>query len=141
MMTPSESTLPPDPGEDGRATLQGIDADDDGVRDDVQIYIETSYERDDVRAALYDIAVPMMRSYTGALTEAEVLDRTDEMNQGIDCLFALVDNQAALDILLELQATVLNTAARIRASNAADALASGNTFLLPDGDASVACSR
>jgi hypothetical protein len=28
--------LPPDPGESGKATLQGIDADNDGVRDDIQ---------------------------------------------------------------------------------------------------------
>jgi hypothetical protein len=35
--------LPPDPGEAGKATLQGIDADSDGVRDDVQRFIKASY--------------------------------------------------------------------------------------------------
>ncbi len=28
--------LPPDPGEVGKLTLQGVDSDEDGVRDDVQ---------------------------------------------------------------------------------------------------------
>ena len=34
--------LPPDPGEEGKKTLEGIDSDKDGIRDDVQIAI---YER------------------------------------------------------------------------------------------------
>jgi hypothetical protein len=32
-------TLPPDPGEAGKATLLGIDSNENGVRDDVEIYI------------------------------------------------------------------------------------------------------
>ena len=36
------ANLPPDPGVAGKATLAGIDSDNDGVRDDVQIAI---YER------------------------------------------------------------------------------------------------
>lgn len=32
-------TLPPEPGEDGKLTLEGIDSDGDGVRDDVERYI------------------------------------------------------------------------------------------------------
>jgi len=37
--TGSSSVLPPNPGEAGKATLQGIDSDNDGVRDDIQRYI------------------------------------------------------------------------------------------------------
>src|SRR5216683_231714 len=36
-------TLPPDPGAAGKATLQGIDSDGDGVRDDIQRYIALTY--------------------------------------------------------------------------------------------------
>jgi len=38
-----EATLPPDPGSAGRATLEGIDSDGDGVRDDIQRFIELNY--------------------------------------------------------------------------------------------------
>ena len=31
--------FPPDPGEEGKKTIQGIDSDRDGVRDDVQMWI------------------------------------------------------------------------------------------------------
>ena len=35
--------LPPDPGAAGKTTLQGVDSDGDGVRDDVQRYIALTY--------------------------------------------------------------------------------------------------
>ena len=41
------SALPPDPGEAGKATLEGIDSDRDGVRDDVQRYIHLTYPDDE----------------------------------------------------------------------------------------------
>lgn len=46
-------TLPPDPGEAGKATLAGIDSDNDGVRDDVQRWIVINYPNSQkTRAAL-----------------------------------------------------------------------------------------
>lgn len=45
--------LPPDPGEVGKQTLEGIDSDNDGVRDDLQREIVFMYpERDEVRRVL-----------------------------------------------------------------------------------------
>jgi len=38
--------LPPDPGKAGKETLLGIDADKDGVRDDIQRYIYFTYPDD-----------------------------------------------------------------------------------------------
>jgi head-tail adaptor len=35
----------PDPGEEGKKTLLGIDSDKDGVRDDVQIWINQQYSK------------------------------------------------------------------------------------------------
>ena len=47
--TPDDDTavnLPPDPGEEGKKTLLGIDTDGDGVRDDIQRYIYFTYPDD-----------------------------------------------------------------------------------------------
>lgn len=45
--------LPPDPGEEGKKTLEGIDSDHDGIRDDLQREIVFMYpERDEVRRVL-----------------------------------------------------------------------------------------
>ncbi|MEN7982545.1 MAG: hypothetical protein ABFQ65_03800 [Nanoarchaeota archaeon] len=44
-------SLPPDPGEEGKRTLEGIDSDGDGVRDDVQIAIYHRYPDDEMKRA------------------------------------------------------------------------------------------
>ncbi len=36
--------IPKDPGENGKITLEGIDRDDDGIRDDIQRYIVLNYK-------------------------------------------------------------------------------------------------
>jgi len=61
------ANLPPDPGEAGKATIDGIDADKDGVRDDVQRFIyETWPESERARRVLYEIAkVGLMQVHHG----------------------------------------------------------------------------
>jgi len=41
--TGGNGLLPPDPGDTGKATLAGIDSDNDGVRDDIERYIWLTY--------------------------------------------------------------------------------------------------
>ena len=49
--------LPPDPGEAGKATIDGIDADKDGVRDDVQRYIWENWpDSERARRVLFAVA-------------------------------------------------------------------------------------
>lgn len=51
------ANLPPDPGGAGKATIDGIDSDKDGVRDDVQRFIhETWPDSERARRVLYLIA-------------------------------------------------------------------------------------
>ncbi len=52
-ITDIPAVLPPDPGEAGKQTLEGIDSDQDGVRDDLQREIVFMYpDRDEVRRVL-----------------------------------------------------------------------------------------
>jgi hypothetical protein len=61
------ANLPPDPGEPGKATIDGIDADKDGVRDDVQRFIFEQWpESERARRVLYEIAkVGLLRVHHG----------------------------------------------------------------------------
>ncbi len=61
------ANLPPDPGEAGKATIDGIDADKDGVRDDVQRFIFEQWpESERARRVLYEVAkVTLMRVHHG----------------------------------------------------------------------------
>ena len=52
------SNYPPDPGQEGRKTLEGIDSDHDGLRDDVQRWIYARYPNDESkRKALRQMAL------------------------------------------------------------------------------------
>lgn len=55
-VTTRPATLPPDPGEVGKQTLEGIDSDKDGLRDDIQREIFFAYpDSERARRALGDI--------------------------------------------------------------------------------------
>ncbi|MEL6612106.1 MAG: hypothetical protein AAFQ53_08435 [Bacteroidota bacterium] len=134
----SDDGLPPDPGEAGRATLEGVDADRDGLRDDVQRHIFLEHDDDAVRRALVQVAEPLIRSYTVAGGDEQVLRFTEELNRGVDCVHSRLDTAEAARAVSDLSSVVLNTPERIRASAAADVAVSGNTFVLPD-DLSESC--
>lgn len=59
----SAPTLPPDPGDPGDDTVGGIDSDRDGVRDDVQRYIQVTYPGDKP-------TLDILTDYAKALQEA-----------------------------------------------------------------------
>ncbi len=43
IMIPTGSGMPPDPGESGKQTIEGIDSDNDGIRDDVERVVSLMY--------------------------------------------------------------------------------------------------
>src|SRR5207245_6549121 len=110
--------LPPDPGAEGRATLAGIDADGDGVRDDVQRYIALTYPNSaKTRAALTQSALAL---------EAEVLGVAGSyqpLGDAIDCIhYTLTTGDTdmrgganARNLYLGLRGVVLNTHRRANA--------------------------
>lgn len=107
-----DNGLPPDPGEEGRRTLLGVDSDDDGVRDDIQRYIHSAYIDDEtVQMALTEVA----KQYQALLAQADDPDAafnhaTRNARHG-ECLDFLKGEEAA-DILAGLKAEILNTRER-----------------------------
>ena len=57
--------LPPNPGEEGKLTIEGIDSDNDGVRDDVQIAITIKYpsNNDETKSALTQLAKALQKGF------------------------------------------------------------------------------
>lgn len=121
--------LPPDPGEAGKQTLEGIDCDHDGVRDDVQRYIAVTYP-DSARSRA--AAMQYVLSLEAYLTDANSapLSKTNakEMAYAIDCWnynFMKSDADVAGGLASyklndALTAIVLNTADRTYAYYKAD---------------------
>ncbi|NUO07215.1 MAG: putative metal-binding motif-containing protein [Candidatus Brocadia sp.] len=104
--------LPPDPGEEGKKTLLGIDTDGDGVRDDIQRYIYLTYPDDKkLRLGLTYYA----KEFQGVLKDADdrevCYDHANKMVRHGDCLWYL-KGEEAIDICRALRAQILNTRER-----------------------------
>lgn len=109
--------LPPDPGAAGKATLEGIDSDNDGVRDDIQRYIALTYpDSAKTRAALTQVAKHMQTELLDANNkQAAIADLTAGVN-AMDCLYFIVGSGNVRTIFNELKARILNTRERSEAS-------------------------
>lgn len=122
--------LPPDPGEAGKATLVGIDSDDDGVRDDVQIAIYERYP-DPVDAPKREALLLS----TKKMTESTLIGDSGDANRAfnfqnnqtfIRCIHNTFENSS--DEILFLELSIFNTDSRNSADEAFSDLISGNIF-------------
>jgi hypothetical protein len=104
--------LPPDPGSVGMATLNGVDSDHDGLRDDVQRYIALNYPASGrMRAALRQLAEAQLRLIGDSTTTPMAqLDAVD-LAYGAQCLSASAGTNAQA-ALAAMEDQVLNTSQR-----------------------------
>jgi len=88
------ANLPPDPGPDGMKTLDGIDSDKDGVRDDLQRFIVLNWGHSERAVmALMQIAKNAQRRIElgDSVTRDEAYEIAKEMNKSVDCYARSVD--------------------------------------------------
>jgi hypothetical protein len=124
------TTLPPDPGEAGKSTLEGIDSDNDGVRDDIQRYIALTYlDSEKTRAALTQVTKAIQASLLDTDDKDASNAHTVDVFQAIECLYFLRTNDAdAGNILDTLRTGILNTADRREAWLKADQHFGGESY-------------
>lgn len=113
---PVADNLPPDPGDAGLQTLEGIDSDDDGVRDDIQRFIALEYpDSAKVRAALTQIAISMQDQLVAGGSKQQSLAAASGTMRAMECLMAIetaMDADAVTDSVRLLQGEILNTGER-----------------------------
>ena len=132
-------TVPPDPGAAGKQTLQGIDADGDGVRDDVQRFLAQQYG-DDLKTynSAKKVAISLQKEIeVGSGNDREAARK--QFNQYIIAMACLrqargdVNNYSRSEqdskVNKKLFALVDNTPARLAAANHADDLSAGMVFM------------
>lgn len=122
-----DGRLPPDPGEAGKATLAGIDSDNDGVRDDIQRWIALTYPNSQkTRAALRQNA-KVMQEFLLHADDPEMAKKISRRSgRALECLAYV--NKDFSDIGTELRAVTLNTYKRSKAYLQADRHLSGMMF-------------
>jgi hypothetical protein len=119
--------LPDDPGGSGKESIAGIDADADGVRDDVQIYVHANYPDPGDRAAAIQLVKALQQLVTTGGTESKALAAGAAMNKAIDCLYSR-DAEKFGDRVEAIEGSIVNTGARAQAYARAGAFLSGANF-------------
>ena len=120
--------LPPDPGEEGRATLEGIDSDGDGIRDDIQRFIALTHpDSEKLRAALTQFTRVVQEALLVRDDKALSLNAASSSDRAMECIDFLLGSGAA-DVTNELHAEILNTVERSRAYLTYDAQLFGGIF-------------
>ena len=121
-------SLPPDPGNDGKATLEGIDSDGDGIRDDIQRYITLTYpDSRKTRAALRQAAVALQRIILQDPDEETALSNTELEARASECIRYIRPGDGR-EIDNMLLAEFLNTVERSKAYLEYDAQLRGHVF-------------
>ncbi len=128
-----------DPGQAGKLTLAGIDANNNQVRDDVETYIElTVQDSARHREALKGLAVAIQHALLSQNKVEAVQAGTAEV-RSIECLTYLGKKKE--NRWKDILARMLNTEQRIRAFDTYNDRVSGEVFAaLPDGQYRAACN-
>ncbi len=135
--------LPPDPGEAGKATLLGIDADNDGVRDDVQRWtVQNIPSAPRIRALVKTRQARFQATILAKISGSNVIPRAVSEMKSTACVLnelekTLTEKEASL-ILRELGALELNTRERFEAEREISRTLSGYTGEILPTDAECA---
>ncbi len=122
--------LPPDPGPDGDATLEGVDVNDNGIRDDIERWIYLTYpESEKLRRALFQDYYPMQNMIIHGQQQYRdaVYDDMDALMRSGECLFYVYQNSPH-KITAELKARIVNTDDRFYGYNESSRLLGGGSF-------------
>jgi hypothetical protein len=116
--------------------MAGVDADNDGVRDDIETYIDQTYDgstEGPTRDALRQYAKAAQAAMLEAGDQARSVTHADERFRAIECLMARepVDFPT---IFSDLRARILNTDVRSKAYLQADAQVTATPVALRPAD-------
>ena len=125
----STTILPPDPGETGKSTLIGVDSDNDGVRDDVQIAITKLYPSDtSAKKALLKLAVEMQEAFVAQSNDNINQIYLEKLINATDCITITSSNP--LRDIIYIEFAMINTEDRQKAYININDTASGDFFLI-----------
>ncbi|WP_444893534.1 hypothetical protein ACJJIW_19580 [Microbulbifer sp. JMSA004] len=106
-----ENSVPEDPGEIGDATIEGVDSDQDGVRDDLERYIGLKYhDRIPVRDSLYQFAAAQQRAIVRTAESVRSINLS--LIRARDCVSQASSKSEVEALISDLTGESLNTKAR-----------------------------
>jgi hypothetical protein len=108
-----------DPGDANNLTLEGIDKDNDGIRDDVQRYINESYNSSlypSTNKALKKMYMHLQKALINKDDKVEAKIHYNRYREANGCLMWIVDTGHSSLIRREITSVFLNTSIRSKAS-------------------------
>ena len=143
-LTVSTISVPPDPGKAGKESIAGIDANVNGVRDDVERFIVFSYpdltpEHENTRNALFQYAEAAGEGLLVADDKEAARVAGEEVQKAVECGWFVMNNDinSASRAQNEITAQLLNTVARTKAHSRYSSQLSGKIFHLDSGPTSA----
>lgn len=116
-------------------TIAGPDADHNGVRDDIDAYINTLADSPTQKAALRQTSAALSNAMTVDITnQGAVLDASKMIANAAACAHARYDSATASKKNAEMEKLTINTKQRFQAYENFSTAMSGTTFVLPQGN-------
>jgi len=128
------ANLPPDPGPEGMKTIEGIDSDKDGVRDDVQRFIAENYGHSERAVmALREIAkTAQQQMLAGGSISGEEAKRLANLSmRQVACFGGSVEEKDRRGAIGRLVTEVTNTPQRFAQMGKFEVLAANRVYELP----------
>lgn len=114
------------PSDPNTATVAGVDTDSDGVRDDVETYIDQTYSDTPTRNALRQLAKAAQSTMIDAGNAGLSATHAAERFRAIECLMAQRPNDFP-SVFADLRGRILNTTLRTNAYLQADGQVAATT--------------
>ncbi len=130
-----DSPLPPDPGEAGKATLQGIDSDHDGVRDDIQRWIYFKFRTEPKKQMAWrQFAQDYQSNLLAYDNKSEAINTGHRTLNTLQCIQYVYDGSidSSESHYGQFRGEFLNTPARSNAYLKSNDHFSGQVYGLPD---------
>ena len=120
----------PDPIKNDQ-TLRGIDSDNDGLRDDIQIWIDQTYNKNQtIKFGVMQVSRALQANLLHAFDKKLSNEATQKYLDSSLCLSALVGIDEKIKILAEIENRTLNTKERLYANKRNDEHFSGEMYVL-----------
>jgi hypothetical protein len=124
-------------------TVAGIDSDGDGIRDDIQRWINEKYtDKPRTKLAVKQLAMGIQLGLVSASDKAQSIIASKKFSNDLMCLIYVVGDEQIDDIRIQLRSKILNTKARHYAEIQTNANFSGQSITIPykDEDKKARCA-
>lgn len=143
-MTPTENIMALEnsgaiPKLDRSSTIAGTDANNNSIRDDIDIYIDDNYSTAPQRAAASQTAKAIQNALLVDTTNIEAVKVVDRaVTHGIHCIYLKFDGSSGTkqpsQVVNELESITANTKSRLLAYLKYNKALNGTSSALPEGD-------